>query len=193
VVPNPFNPQDYNRFSYVRNNPVRYVDPSGHVCSDPEDPTPTCDGSFQQKTKVGNKMVQGTGLNAGKPTVKKKEKSDEGGTRPPLVQPDSGIPDPDAPVVIANPDPLDGGLQQDDPSLPFTQASEEIACPSCVQLGGVIIVLTGFLELVYGAATLYALSITSPIGLVFLPIDIVVLNILLVGIELQKQGKKQIW
>ncbi|MEW6085137.1 MAG: RHS repeat-associated core domain-containing protein [Chloroflexota bacterium] len=32
IVPNPFNPQDYNRFAYVRNNPVRYVDPSGHVC-----------------------------------------------------------------------------------------------------------------------------------------------------------------
>ncbi|MEW6085134.1 MAG: RHS repeat-associated core domain-containing protein [Chloroflexota bacterium] len=32
IVPNPFNPQDYNRFAYVRNNPVRYIDPSGHVC-----------------------------------------------------------------------------------------------------------------------------------------------------------------
>ncbi|MCI0552167.1 MAG: RHS repeat-associated core domain-containing protein [Anaerolineae bacterium] len=30
LVPNPYNPQDFNRFSYVRNNPVRYVDPSGH-------------------------------------------------------------------------------------------------------------------------------------------------------------------
>ena len=30
IVPNPFNPQDYNRYSYVRNNPVRYTDPSGH-------------------------------------------------------------------------------------------------------------------------------------------------------------------
>ncbi|MBV6401912.1 MAG: hypothetical protein CNIPEHKO_02215 [Anaerolineales bacterium] len=30
LVPNPFNPQDYNRYSYVRNNPVRYTDPSGH-------------------------------------------------------------------------------------------------------------------------------------------------------------------
>ncbi|MEW6085138.1 MAG: RHS repeat-associated core domain-containing protein [Chloroflexota bacterium] len=31
LVPNPFNPQDFNRFSYVRNNPVRYVDPSGNI------------------------------------------------------------------------------------------------------------------------------------------------------------------
>lgn len=27
------------------NNPIRFNDPTGHVCSDPEDPTPTCDGS----------------------------------------------------------------------------------------------------------------------------------------------------
>ncbi|MDL1909160.1 RHS repeat-associated core domain-containing protein [Chloroflexi bacterium CFX6] len=42
IVPNPLDPQDLNRFSYVRNNPLRYVDPSGHdpMCgfsySDPE-------------------------------------------------------------------------------------------------------------------------------------------------------------
>jgi hypothetical protein len=34
-VPNPGNPLDWDRFSYVRNNPLRYVDPSGHelTCS----------------------------------------------------------------------------------------------------------------------------------------------------------------
>ncbi|MBC6962635.1 MAG: hypothetical protein DWB48_07870, partial [Nitrosomonas sp.] len=42
IVPNPLDPQDLNRFSYVRNNPLRYIDPSGHdpMCgfsySDPE-------------------------------------------------------------------------------------------------------------------------------------------------------------
>ncbi len=30
VVPNPGNPQDLNRFSYVRNSPLRYTDPTGH-------------------------------------------------------------------------------------------------------------------------------------------------------------------
>ena len=44
-MPDPYNPQDLNRFSYVRNNPVRYNDPTGHMCSDPEDPSPSCDGS----------------------------------------------------------------------------------------------------------------------------------------------------
>ncbi len=47
IVPNPLNPQNFNRFSYVRNNPSRYTDPSGHKpCNDvdergnciPEDP-----------------------------------------------------------------------------------------------------------------------------------------------------------
>ncbi len=30
VVPNPKNPQAFNRFSYVANNPLKYIDPTGH-------------------------------------------------------------------------------------------------------------------------------------------------------------------
>jgi hypothetical protein len=30
IVPNPENPQDLNRYAYVRNNPLKYTDPSGH-------------------------------------------------------------------------------------------------------------------------------------------------------------------
>ena len=35
IVPEPANPQSYNRYAYGYNNPVKYVDPSGHdaVCS----------------------------------------------------------------------------------------------------------------------------------------------------------------
>ena len=34
-MPNPANPQDLNRYTYVRNNPARYRDPSGHaICAD---------------------------------------------------------------------------------------------------------------------------------------------------------------
>src|SRR6188474_1487363 len=35
IVPGYANPQDLNRFSYVRNNPLKYTDPTGH--------TPACD------------------------------------------------------------------------------------------------------------------------------------------------------
>lgn len=31
IVPNPANPQSFNRYSYVLNNPLRYTDPSGHM------------------------------------------------------------------------------------------------------------------------------------------------------------------
>jgi len=31
IVPQPGNPQDFNRYAYVRNNPVLYRDPSGHA------------------------------------------------------------------------------------------------------------------------------------------------------------------
>jgi RHS repeat-associated protein len=31
IVPNPGDPQDFNRYSYVRNNPLKYTDPTGHA------------------------------------------------------------------------------------------------------------------------------------------------------------------
>jgi len=35
IVPNPGNPQSLNRFSYCRNNPLKFVDPTGHAEEDP--------------------------------------------------------------------------------------------------------------------------------------------------------------
>ncbi|WP_423226072.1 RHS repeat-associated core domain-containing protein [Candidatus Amarolinea aalborgensis] len=38
IVPQPVNPQSLNRYSYAANNPLRYVDPSGHrECEDDND------------------------------------------------------------------------------------------------------------------------------------------------------------
>jgi len=31
ILPNPYDPQQLNRYAYVRNNPYKYTDPSGHV------------------------------------------------------------------------------------------------------------------------------------------------------------------
>ena len=40
VVPEPGNPQALNRFSYVLNNPLRYVDPTGHQGNNPNEGPP---------------------------------------------------------------------------------------------------------------------------------------------------------
>jgi len=36
LVPEPANPQSLNRYSYTLGNPLRYTDPSGHRCEEPE-------------------------------------------------------------------------------------------------------------------------------------------------------------
>ncbi len=50
IVPNPYNPQSLNRYSYALNNPVKYTDPSGHcVLEDDEsscNPTPPSSGIY---------------------------------------------------------------------------------------------------------------------------------------------------
>jgi hypothetical protein len=42
IVPDPTNPQSYNRYSYTRNNPVNFTDPTGHrECGTAYDPACT--------------------------------------------------------------------------------------------------------------------------------------------------------
>jgi len=37
LVPEPGNPQDLNRYTYVRNNPLKYTDPTGYIAEDEAD------------------------------------------------------------------------------------------------------------------------------------------------------------
>jgi RHS repeat-associated protein len=42
IVPDPYNSQDYDRYSYARNNPIRYNDPSGHIACESFDDDGNC-------------------------------------------------------------------------------------------------------------------------------------------------------
>jgi RHS repeat-associated protein len=40
IVPDPFNPQSLNRYSYCLNNPLKYIDPTGHFLVEQFEPDP---------------------------------------------------------------------------------------------------------------------------------------------------------
>jgi RHS repeat-associated protein len=52
--------QGYDRYAYVNNNPVRHIDPTGHICREGDNTGRSCDGA----NKVGYK-ANGGGLDVG--------------------------------------------------------------------------------------------------------------------------------
>jgi len=91
IVPNPANPQAFNRYAYVLNNPTRYVDPTGHVCSDPEDETPTCYGSSRVLTRVGNRMIRGNDAELRASRITRPNRSTTTTTTTPTVAPSTTL------------------------------------------------------------------------------------------------------
>ncbi|WKZ47076.1 MAG: RHS repeat-associated core domain-containing protein [Anaerolineales bacterium] len=60
LIPEPYNPQSYNRYSYVKNNPLKYTDPSGHKV--------TCD--VDENCKQSQRLSRFTGVRFWKALMK---------------------------------------------------------------------------------------------------------------------------
>ena len=193
IVPNPFNPQDFNRYSYVRNNPVRYIDPSGHrACITPEecaDMGITPSGGSPSKPKLASGGGRGGGGRRGEDTPDPNPNN----LPSPVVLPDGGVPESDAPVVIANPDPLDGGLEQDDPSLPFMQTPEEGDGSPLVSLAGLLLLVNlGALDIVLGYGIAMAAT-AGPLGwameLILVPLEFVSIELTIYAAQVAATGR----
>jgi hypothetical protein len=107
-----------------------------------------------------------------------------------------GCTPPPAPVVIINPDPLDDEQEQDDPTPALNDQDDVVTdCTNCIIFGGAVIVATGILELVFGAAGVAAVVFSGPGAIeplaLILPIEALLVNIQLVGIEMIKQGENR--
>ena len=59
------NPQTFNLYSYTKNNPLKYIDPSGHVPQDPNKGLPNCSTGQAPCASNGNDVT----LESKKPTI----------------------------------------------------------------------------------------------------------------------------
>ena len=59
IIPDPGNPADWDRYSYVRNNPLKYNDPSGHAVNDDSQGSgcSTADKCIQAQIKHKNDQI----------------------------------------------------------------------------------------------------------------------------------------
>ncbi len=112
IVPSPGNPQALNRYSYVNNNPLKYVDPSGHIG------IPGVQGFIQLLQDTANNFASAThAYNAGERRPGVLALHATGGTK-----------------LLVNQAEAVNQLNQDT-NVVFSQAPLEERLPHCVHLG----------------------------------------------------------
>jgi hypothetical protein len=58
LIPDPYNPLDWNRYAYVRGSPLGIIDPSGHSPCDVAGADPECnDPSVQRAAKINERLA----------------------------------------------------------------------------------------------------------------------------------------
>jgi RHS repeat-associated protein len=182
IVPNPANPQDYNRYAYVRNNPVRYIDPSGHVCSDPDDLwSAGCEGGGKYPVNakplpVGTgKVIVKADLPGSQDLQQKKPSGNGGGNLPELSKDDDASLTPTSTTTNTPAETLPTPTITTTPSVGTQQPSMQL--PSnfhdIAQLvgGGILIIGGMFFIGVGGAMVFIAVTETAVVTVVPTPVD----------------------
>ncbi|MFT3893683.1 MAG: hypothetical protein QM730_18800 [Anaerolineales bacterium] len=56
IIPDPSNPQSWNRYSYTQNNPINFDDPTGHITCDDNDENGNCVNYEQIERRKANRL-----------------------------------------------------------------------------------------------------------------------------------------
>jgi RHS repeat-associated protein len=193
IVPDSYNPQYLNRFSYVLNNPLRYTDPTGHrACGDEE--------AISCETGLLNNPSNHTNIGCGNPGQQSclgnsgnnhDDNNNYGGsnycdTHPGACGTPTTVPDVITPL---EPTPAEGGANDYDPFS--THDSSEETCGHCE--ASLILGIFSFAEganlAVVGGAAAYLLITGAPLWAAVIPAAVLVgvalvgVNWLLVGIQ----------
>jgi hypothetical protein len=138
-------------------------------------------------------MVKGSGLDAGTPKVKKKTtiKIETEGSN----QPDPALWEPldgDAPVVIANPDPLDNGqIMEPGCKCGVPVEPEPEGSPMVTIAGLLLFIQLGVLDLVIGGGIILVASagpLAWPAELILVPLEITTLGLTIYASQLAGTG-----
>ena len=187
-MPGYANPQNLNRYSYVRNNPLRYTDPTGHYCVEENGNGNVIRVDCESSEPIGG----GGGGNGGGDHDDDDDNEDYCSTHPASCE----LPLPAPSIIIP---PLDGGVNEYDCfTNPITcgvetthNSSEADGAPLVSIAGLLLLVNLGVLDIALGYGIIAAPS-AGPLGLaaemVLILLEVISLDLTIYAAQMAATG-----